>query len=403
MKKCILFAGRDDILWEEFNTYASQPASGWVPHFARTGHEALQLGEKHQFAAIVSAFKLPDMTGLELLDNLMDRQPKASRIILSDASESRSTVECIGRAHHHLFKPCELETLKKALDRAGNERWAPSDALKGLLGGMRQVPSPPTIYFQVVAEMQSKNVSLEKVAELVEQDPALTAKILQLANSAVFSLQMQVTDPLEAMSYVGLQTTKALVLMSHTFSTFHELRLAGFSVDTLWAHSVLAGAFARRIAQIETTDEKVIEEAFAAGLLHDFGKLLIGANQPERLGQILTHATAERCSFAEAEAQVFTSFGHAEIGACLLAIWWLPQSIVEAVAFHHQPGLVAGEGFSAVTAVHAADILAHEALADRFGIPPSKLDVDYLKAQGLEGRWELWRQHCLSPQQKNAA
>jgi len=397
MKKCILFAGRDDILWEEFNTYAAQPASGWVPHFASTGKDALKLSQQHNFAAVVCNFKLPDMGGLALLDQLMERQPKAARIILSESTDARNTVECIGRAHHHLFKPCDLSMLKNALNRVARESWAPSEALKNVISGMRHAPSPPTIYFQVVSEMQSQNVSVEKIAELIAQDPSMTAKILQLANSAVFSLQLQVVDPLEAISYVGLQTTKALVLMSHTFSTFHELRLAGFSVDSLWTHSVQAGAFARRIAQLETSDEQIIEQSFAAGLLHDFGKLLIGANAPDRFMQILACAAKEQCSFAEAEANVFANFGHAEIGAGLLGIWWLPQPIVEAVAFHHRPGQFAAEGFSPVAAVHAADVLAYETVANKSPFRPPTLDHEFLKSHGLEERSQLWRQQCLAP------
>ncbi len=403
MKKCILFAGRDDILWEEIHTYAAQPASGWAPHFARLGQEALRLSEQHNFAAVVSDSKLPDMTGLALLDELMARQPRAARIILSGIADSRNTVECIGRAHHHLFKPCDLDMLKNALGRVAGECWVPNEALKTVISGLRHAPSPPMIYFQVVSEMQGKNASVEKIAQLVAQDPAMTAKILQLANSAVFSLQLQVTDPMEAITYVGLQTTKALVLMSHTFSTFHQLRLAGFSVDSLWSHSVLTGAYARRIAQMETSDESVIEASFAAGLLHDFGKLLIGANLPDVFTQILTCAAGEPCSFAEAETKVFANFGHAEIGACLLGIWWLPQAVVQAVAFHHRPSHLSADGFTPATAVHAADVLAHEAESDRFGIIPSSLDTAYLESLGLGDRWPKWRQHCLAPLQKTAA
>jgi len=397
MKKCILFAGRDDLLWEEFNTYAAQPASGWVPHFARQGQEALRLSEKHHFAAIVSDFKLPDMPGLTLLDQFMERQPKASRIILSEQNDARNTVECIGRAHHHLFKPCDLDMLNDALGRAARATWIPGEALKGIISGMRHAPSPPTIYFQVVAEMQSKNPSVEKIALLVEQDPSMTAKILQLANSAVFSLHLQVSDSRDAISYIGLETTKALVLMAHTFSTFQELRVAGFSVDALWAHSTLVGAFARRIAQKESSDETIIEASFAAGLLHDFGKLLIGANIPNVFGQILAHATKDACSFAEAEKKVFANYGHAEIGACLLGIWWLPQSIVEAVAFHHRPTqLATAPGFNPVTAVHAADVFAHEAQSDGLGIAPPKIDTTHLKALDLEASAEEWRKDCLA-------
>src|SRR5581483_10577632 len=96
MKKSILFAGLDEVLWEEINDYSAQPAAGWAPYFSRTGQDALRLGQKHQFGAIVTDFKLPDMGGLEMLDKLMDRQSKATRIVLSHSNDARNTVECIG-------------------------------------------------------------------------------------------------------------------------------------------------------------------------------------------------------------------------------------------------------------------------------------------------------------------
>lgn len=403
MKKSILFAGLDEVLWEEIISYSAQPASDWAPSFCRNGGEALRLSQKQQFAAIVTDFKLPDMGGLDLLDKLMERQAKAVRIVLSRSAEARDTVECIGRAHHHLFKPCTVEMLKNAMSRAHGEQWTPSEAVKTAIIGMRHAPSPPMIYFQVVSEMQSANPSVQKVSELVSQDPAMMAKILQLANSAVFGLQLEVIEPVEAISYIGLQTTKALVLMSHTFSTFHELKLSGFSVDALWAHCVLAGAFARRVAEAETNDERIIEEAFAAGLLHDFGKLLIGANLPDRFAQIVEHAAKEHTDFGQVEQKIFAGFGHAEIGACMLGIWWLPQPIVRAVAYHHRPAQSGSTKFDTVTAVHVADALAHEAQPDRFGIAPGKVDADYVKALGLENRWPEWREICLTPVQKRAA
>jgi putative nucleotidyltransferase with HDIG domain len=184
--------------------------------------------------------------------------------------------------------------------------------------------------------------------------------------------------------------------MSHTFSTFQELRVAGFSVDALWSHSTLVGAFARRIAQAEGSDEPTVEASFAAGLLHDFGKLLIGANQPDVFTQILAHAKKDGTSFSEAESKVFANYGHAEIGACLLGIWWLPQAVVESVAFHHHPSQLAAAGFTPATAVHAADVFAHETQSDGLGITAPQLDASYIASLGLESRVAEWRKECAA-------
>jgi hypothetical protein len=92
---------------------------------------------------------------------------------------------------------------------------------------------------------------------------------------------LQVSQPLEAIAYIGLETTKALVLLAHTVSSFDKTKLAGFSVEALWRHSVSVGQIAQKIALMEKGGLEVAEQAFAAGLLHDIGKLLL-VRQPAR-------------------------------------------------------------------------------------------------------------------------
>jgi DNA-binding NarL/FixJ family response regulator len=221
MKKRILFVGGDLALCQEFQAQESGPEAAWAAQMASTGEEALALCYQASFDAVVADVRLSGMSGTDLLDALMRRQPKAMRIVLSDLADIESTMKCIGHAHHHLVKPCSAATLRNALNQAlAQETWLPSEPAQGLIAQMRQVPSPPKTYFQVVEEMRSPTCSIEKIAELIAQDPAMTAKVLQLANSAVFGLELNVVRPLDAIGYIGLETTKAIVLLAHTFSSF---------------------------------------------------------------------------------------------------------------------------------------------------------------------------------------
>ena len=399
MKKSILLVGKDQALWHEWrgkNGSAADAQCVWTAEFAGTGLEAFALTNKFKFDAIVADITLPDMNGVELLDQLMDRHPKSLRIAMSDIADMASTVKCIGKAHRHLLKPCDVETLINALnDAAELEAWMPSQAVQKLMGQMRRVPSPPNIYFEVIAELRSSNASVEKIAELIAQDPAITAKLLQLANSAVFGLRMQIVRPVDAVTYLGLETSATLMLLAHTFSSFAQLELSGFSVDSLWRHSVLTGQLARRIAQSEGAAPEVVDQAFTAGLLHDIGKLLVGANLPTAFGQVLTLARRVNCSAWEAENQLIPGASHAELGGCVLGIWKLPRPVVEAVALHHRPGKLIEPEFSALTAVHAANVLAHVAYPESSAFAPSKIDVDYLKDLGLDQHMEQWQQTCV--------
>jgi len=398
MKKRILFVAKDQTLWQEFQAQDTIVTGEWQAETAGTAQEALALIQHLNFAVVMADYGLPDMTGLELLDQFMQRQPSAHRIVLSDISDTESTVKCVGKAHYHLLKPFNVQTLMNALDLAfAHEVWVPSQAVQALIAQMRQVPSPPTTYFKIVKEIQSPYASVEKIAEFVAEDPAVTAKVLQLANSAVFGLELQVSQPLEAIAYIGLETTKALVLLAHTVSVFDKNKLGGYSVESLWTHSVCTGRIAQQIALMEKGGLEMAEQSFAAGLLHDIGKLLYCANLPGLFAKTMALAREEQSNFWEAEAQLFPNAGHAELGAAVLNLWGLPKPIIEAVALHHYPRRLGSQGISPLATVHAANILEHETHPDPAIILPSQINTAYLADLGLAHHEDRWREQCLIP------
>ena len=228
---------------------------------------------------------------------------------------------------------------------------------------------------------------------MVAQDPVLSAKLLQVVNSAVFGLQMQVVSASEAVMYLGMETTKALVLLAHTFSYFDKVRTAEFSVEKLWKHSVASGKLAEQIARAEGCDAEVTGQAFTGGMLHDIGKLLLAANMPEEFKKALTKAREEQLYLWDAESSVLGA-SHGELGACLLSIWGLPMPIVEAVALHHYPVRFLSKQFCPLTAVHVANALEHELQAEKQGGVCAVADANYLAELGLEERLEVWRDLC---------
>ncbi|MFO1511898.1 MAG: response regulator [Verrucomicrobiota bacterium] len=392
MKKQILFVGEDQRLGQEFGN--SDVAGEWSVRLACTDAEALALTGVDSFDVVVADAELSELYGVDFLDKIMDCQPKALRIVLSEITDVEQTLHCVGRVHHHLAKPCDVTKLRKALnDSLAGENWLPSEAVPGLMARMRYLPSPPTVYFQIASAMQSEHATVESVGEIIAQDPAVTAKVLQLANSAVFGLQLQVSHPAQAVSYLGMETTQALVLMAHTFAPFLHMELAGLSAESLWRHSTATGQIARQIARRENSGSKVGDQAFAAGLLHDIGKLLFAANLPEPFGQVLALARAQKRTVWETEIQVMGAC-HAEVGACLLGIWGLPKPIVEAVALHHRPERLAERTFSPLTAVHVASALEHEISGETAVFVPAELNLRYLAELNLEERLQDWRADC---------
>lgn len=393
-RKRVLFVGEDLALWEQLQNQSGGFSENWDVAFAKSGLQALASMTQSPCDAIVADMQLPGMTGAQLLDEVIQRSPKTLRFIRASMADQQAAMKCVGTAHQYLVKPSDAQTIGFALDRAFSlESWLPNDTVQKLIAQMKKLPSPPNLYFKIVAELQSPDASIENIGSMIAQDPVLSAKLLQVVNSAVFGLQLQVVSASEAVMYLGMETTKALVLLAHTFSYFDKVRTAEFSVEKLWKHSVTTGKFAEQIARAEGVAPEVVGQAFTGGMLHDLGKLLLAANVPDGFKEALTKAKEQKIHLWDAETGVFGAT-HGELGACLLGIWGLPMPIVEAVALHHFPIRFLSKQFCPLTAVHAANVIEHEIQAESKDSLIAAADSNYLTELGLVERMDVWRDLC---------
>ncbi len=366
----------------------------WEMGFAGSAREALGILEETGADVVVSDMKMPGMDGAELLSEVMERYPQVIRIILSGHSDEQATMRSIGPTHQYLVKPCNADTLKATIGRAlGLRRLLADDSLKQVISQIRSLPSIPALYMEIVKELRLQDSSLKKVGEIISKDVGMTAKVLQLVNSAFFGVPRHISTPAQAVGLLGLETVRALVLSVQVFSEFRNAVLPGLNMDALWAHSMAVGGGAKAICRSEKLDDKVVDDAFIAGLVHDVGKLVLAAGIPRKYKEILSAAQREGATSENAEGRALGTT-HAEVGGYLLGLWGLPDPIVEAVAFHHQPSRCVSRVFSPLTAVHAADILVCS-LSDSgtVGAAP-QIDSTYLAELKLEGRLEPWTDIC---------
>jgi HD-like signal output (HDOD) protein len=366
----------------------------WEIAFAQNCSQALEMMTLRPVAVVVLDLEIEREDNGRFLGLIMDRYPETIRIMLFDPLDNRAVVKSDGTVHQYIIKRCAPETLITAVHRAHLlNKWLNDPAMKRLLPRMRKLPSVPSVYVRLVQELKSPDTSVEGIGMIAADDFAMTAKLLQLVNSAFFGLGRTITSPAEAVSYLGIERTKALVLLAHTFSKYEVDKSSAFSFEKLWAHSLVTGKFARWIAQAETTDQQLAGAAFTAGLLHDIGELMTAVNLPQEYDHLVKRVQEETVRFEAAERETLGAT-HAELGACVLGIWGLPLEILEAIAFHHVPNQHAGSTFSAVTAVHVADSLEHELNPVSGKEAQSKMDLDYLKRLGLSDRLETWRKLC---------
>lgn len=390
--KRVLFVDDEPNILEGLRRMLHDHRGEWDMHFATSGAEALEILAQTPCDVVVSDMRMPGMSGAELLTEVMRRQPGAVRIILSGHSDRELILKTVGPAHQYLSKPCDAETLRVTVARACALRdMLRDEALRTLTAQMTTLPSLPALYVELMEEIQSDDPSIQRVGEIIAKDLGMTAKILQLVNSAFFGLPRRITNPAQAASLLGLDVIRALVLSIHVFTQFAKTHLPGFSVDGLFQHSLAVGSGAQAIARAEGLEPRLVDEALMAGTLHDAGRLVLAANLPERYAEAARIAREERVTLWKAELAVFGAT-HAEVGAYLLGLWGLPDSIIEALAHHHSPRLAPGQGFRTLTAVHVADAIEHECTPSESGYGLARLDEGHLADLGLSGRLPVWRE-----------
>jgi len=362
--------------------------------FAGGGAEALELLSREPFQVVVSDMRMPGMNGAELLGEVQKRHPDIIRIILSGHSDREMILRSVRSAHQYLAKPCDAATLKATIHRIAALQQVLADAaLRRVVAGLETLPSLPDLYMEIMEELRSEHASVKRVGEIISRDVGMTAKILQLVNSAFFGHIRHVSSPAHAVELLGLEIIKSLVLSVQIFSQFHPSRLAGLSLARLWQHSLGVGMCARAIALAARQTQEVVDDAFLGGILHDAGKLILAANFPDKYRQVVTAEEGAAAAFCPAEEQVF-GVTHAAVGAYLFSLWGFPHALVEAVAFHHEPDREVHPGFAPLTAVHVADGLEKCLRQEDGSAPESWVNLEYLNSLGLVGNLEAWQQKC---------
>jgi HD-like signal output (HDOD) protein len=388
--KHVLFVDDDMALLDGLRDAMRQHRRRWVMRFADSGETALAAIAQSPCDIVISDLRMPGLDGAAFLEQVRERSPTTIRIVLSGHAESSMVARASSVAHQMLSKPCETEQLVATIERAC--QLADTIArveLRRATVGMSLLPSTPHLHSQLSQVLSSDDVSIHDITRIVEQDMAISAKILQLANSAYFGRHQPVGAIGGAISYLGLDTVRALVTQVDTFRQFNvERQIEDFSVEQLQRHSWRVATLARQLVH----DPALQPAAFAAGLLHDVGMLVLAAYEATTLARILTAARERQCSLFEVEREL-CGVTHAAIGAHLLTLWGLPIDITSAIAA--QDSLPAGElALDAAGATYLANALIEE--ADTTELPAAccegSTDLDRLAERGLGGELLRWRQ-----------
>jgi HD-like signal output (HDOD) protein len=399
--KRILFVDDEPLVLEALERMLHAMRREWDMRFATGGAQALQMLKEIPADIVVSDMRMPKMNGAQFLNEVMQSHPRTVRFILSGFADQEMVLQCVGGTHQYLSKPCDSEMLRAVVGRAVEmDKWLENESLKALVSRLPSIPSLPALYIEVMRDLGSPMTPIEQVGATIARDPGMTAKMLQMVNSAFFGLRRKISNPTEAVLQLGLETVKSLVLGIHIFSQYETKETGPFSPVSLWQHSMFTAGTARRIARLVAPDGFIAEEAFTAGVLHDVGRLVLLANLPADYLDAYERARAAKVPLEEGERLVFGA-SHAEVGGYLLGLWGLPVPLVEAAVFHHSPGKCANQTFSPLTAVHIANVF-EQSTTETPALAP-RLDREYLTALGLWDRAEEWRHTPVRDRFEDAA
>jgi putative nucleotidyltransferase with HDIG domain len=270
-----------------------------------------------------------------------------------------------------------LEGTRVARQPQNTEDDAMNATAKELVDDSLELTSLPAIVMRAVEALNDPNASASDLGAIISEDPALTAKLLKIVNSAFYGFPSRIDTISRAITIIGTLELTDLILGSSAIQVFARIPNQLINMEKFWEHSLYVALVARILARYLRAPNT--ERCFVMGLLHDIGALVLYQQEPERSRQALELAARQSIPLHVAEEKIF-GFHHGEVGAELMRAWNLPESFAEIALQHHQPS--AAERYRLETAtVHLADVITGMAHSTASGTgQPAPLE---------SGAWEM--------------
>jgi HD-like signal output (HDOD) protein len=285
----------------------------WQMRFVGSGELALAALRESAADVVVTDMRMPEMDGAELLRRVQEEWPAIVRLVLSGQCDHGDLLRSVHHAHQYLAKPCDPVVLRRIIERANERRARMRDPAAAVAATrLDHLPSLPLLHHEITVALREDRLPLPEIAGLIEQDVALSAKVMQMVNSAFFGTPRHVSSPSQAAVTLGLETLRSLVLRSGLFSPapFDDARQR--QLASIWVRSQQVAQLSRGFAADFGMDQTSQDRAFLAGLMHETGR-------------VVSLASPDGCPDLPAAE-------HAALGAWLLTVWGFADEVVTAVA-----------------------------------------------------------------------
>lgn len=326
--------------------------------FFSSGMEAINFLNENNADLIITDMRMPEMSGIELLEKSQDTTPNAIKIILSGYEEKSVILNAIsnGLAQHYIMKPWDDEQLKSLVENNMNlQEQLRQKKLLELLHSFKQIPDQPKLHDKLKKILTDDQQSQKEIANEIETIPALVAKLLSISNSVFYGTRKPISTVFEALSFIGTESVLNIVLALEAFDTSIKrlTPLAVSLIDELRIKSIKRAQLAREIA-LRWESNIDHQEAYVAGLFLDIGLILRFTNTSNKLLDYFNLVTPGKSSTFNWDKSSF-EVTHDDLGAALLTHWNFPKQIITAVRNHHR---FAGED-NLTLIVQLADFLCY--------------------------------------------
>jgi putative nucleotidyltransferase with HDIG domain len=405
----IVFIDDDKNVLEGLNRMLSPLLAVLQMEFYDSAVEGLAKVKDSPCDLVVCDLQMPGLNGIQVLEQIRASSPGTIRFILTGMIDHPLHHAALRLAHQVISKPCRPELFRELIQRSLRlKHRLDQSELAAVLPRLQALPSLPGVYQQVIDHLSSPTASCRGLSRLISEDVGMSARIMQLANSAYYGRPGKVHNLLQAIVYLGMKTVEAMVLKEGIFSTIDPALAERFSMAELENHCLRVGMLSKRIATDLGLPAEMLEQSSMAGILHDTGKIIMIAEFTDSYQKAIVQSRRQKTDLSSAEKQI-SGFTHAELGATLLNLWSMPADIIETTAFHHSPWLLAGpedtagRSLSLADVVYLADCIDHQFCSGWCDGCTCSVNESYLEEYGLTDQYRLWQADHLAAQHQEVS